>query len=95
MSKQIMDIDVLHELIANTFGTSQVLVEKNNRILTIEPVSTKNPVSSLKIRGQHTECQEKGIDKTKAGALTLEDFADIRISTKNFKFNRDEANERR
>jgi hypothetical protein len=57
-------------------------------------MSTKNPVSSLKIRGQHTEYQEKGIDKTKAGALTHEDFKAVKLFTKGYKFNRHDAYER-
>jgi hypothetical protein len=46
MSKQAMNIHVLPEFIANTFGTfgtSEVLVKNNNRILTIEPVLTDKP----------------------------------------------------
>ena len=33
--------------------------------------------------------------KSKAGALTLEDFSAFKIDTRNFKFDREEANERR
>jgi hypothetical protein len=34
-------------------------------------------------------------DKTKAGALTLTDFAEMELDTRGFKFDREEANERR
>jgi hypothetical protein len=94
MSKQVMEINVLAEFIANTFGTSQVLVDKNNRILTIEPVSTTNQEVPISKHGQLTNNQEISVDHTKAGTLKLVDFTGIKMSTKNFKFNRDEANER-
>jgi hypothetical protein len=35
------------------------------------------------------------IDKTKAGTLTLDDFTELKLSTKGFKFDREEANARR
>jgi hypothetical protein len=35
------------------------------------------------------------VDKTKAGALTLDDFTELKLSTKGFKFDREEANARR
>jgi hypothetical protein len=31
-------------------------------------------------------------DKTKAGALTLDDFTELKLSTKGFRFDREEAN---
>jgi hypothetical protein len=34
-------------------------------------------------------------DKTKAGALSLDDFTELKLSTKGFKFDREEANARR
>jgi virulence-associated protein VagC len=95
MSKQVMDINVLADFIANTFDTSQVLVEKNNRILTIEPLSMAKADCSINNQGQHPDCQDIGDDKTKAGAFKLEDFTDIRFSTKNLKFDREDANARR
>ncbi|MDR1872625.1 MAG: hypothetical protein LBS60_12030 [Deltaproteobacteria bacterium] len=86
MSKQVMNINVLAEFITNSFGASNVLVEINNRIITIEPILTDNSDSA-----------NPGtiVNKTKAGALKLDDFKDIRFSTKNFKFDREEANKRR
>jgi hypothetical protein len=33
-------------------------------------------------------------DKTKAGTLTLDDFTELNLSTKSFKFDREEANAR-
>ncbi|MDR0690852.1 MAG: hypothetical protein LBF32_02200 [Streptococcaceae bacterium] len=84
MTKQIMDIDTLYEYIANTFGTTKVLVQKNNCVLTIEPISSaKNDLETI------------SVDKTKAGTLTHDDFTELKIFTQGFKFNRDEANVRR
>ncbi|MDR1870777.1 MAG: hypothetical protein LBS60_02425 [Deltaproteobacteria bacterium] len=82
MSKQAMNVNVLAEFIANSFGTSQVLVEKNNRILTIEPMlSDKTDSSNL----------ETIVDKTKAGALTLDDFKLADRFPKGYKFKRADA----
>jgi hypothetical protein len=95
MSKQVMNINVLADFIANTFDTTQVLVEKNNSVLTIEPVSTTNNDVPIKNHGQLTNNQERSVDHTKAGTLKFVDFSGIKMSTKNFKFDRDEANARR
>jgi hypothetical protein len=95
MSKQVMNINVLANLIAKTYGTSNVLVEQNNGILTIEALSTTKPDCSLNSQGQLAEGQDISDDKTKAGAFRLEDFTDIRFSTKDLKFDREEANVRR
>jgi hypothetical protein len=94
MSKQSMNINALPEFIANTFGTSEVLVENNNRIITIEPMltdtsdSTKNQVCLVKplkiINGYNN----------KPGTLTLDDFKSIELCTKGYKFKRDDAYER-
>jgi hypothetical protein len=82
MSKQVMNINVLADFIANTFDTSQVLVEKNNCVLTIEPVlSDKSDSSNL----------ETIVDKTKAGALTLDDFKLADRFPKGYKFKRADA----
>jgi hypothetical protein len=35
------------------------------------------------------------VDKTKAGTLTLNDFTELQLPTKGFKFDREEANARR
>jgi hypothetical protein len=35
------------------------------------------------------------VDKTKAGTLTLDDFTELKLLTKDFKFDREEANARR
>jgi hypothetical protein len=37
----------------------------------------------------------ESVDKTKAGALTFDDFTELKLSTKGFKFDREEANARR
>jgi hypothetical protein len=94
MSKQVMALNVLAEFIANTFNSSQVLVEKNNFGLTIEPVSATNADSSSNNIGQLTSSQEINVDETKAGTLTLDDFTEIKLFTKGYKFNRDDAYER-
>jgi hypothetical protein len=103
MTKQIMDIDTLSEYIANTFGTTKVLVQKSNCILTIEPILPAKSDATIGMQElfvKHPEVsinknlESISVDKTKAGTLTLDDFAGVKLFTKGFKFNRDEANER-
>jgi hypothetical protein len=93
MEKQVMDINALGELIANTYGTSKVLVQANDNILTIEPLSKDTPeVADQEI------CvgkPETAVDKTIPCTLTPEDFTGVKINTKGFKFDREEANARR
>jgi hypothetical protein len=86
MSKQVMNLNVLAEFIANTFGTSKVLVDRNNSVLTIEPVSTTNKDVLINNHGQYTNNHERIVDHTKAGTLKFVDFSGIKMSTKNFKF---------
>ncbi|MDR2368297.1 MAG: hypothetical protein LBF58_09355 [Deltaproteobacteria bacterium] len=86
MSKQVMDINCLAEFIANTFGTSKVLVQNNSNVLTIEPLLADNSDSTN---------LENYVDETKAGTLSLDDFTELKLFTKGFKFNKDEANVRR
>jgi hypothetical protein len=42
-----------------------------------------------------TESVREPTDKTKAGTLTLDDFTELKLLTKGFKFDREEANARR
>jgi hypothetical protein len=42
-----------------------------------------------------TDLIHEPVDKTKAGTLTLDDFTELRLPTKGFKFDREEANARR
>ncbi|MDR1192988.1 MAG: hypothetical protein LBK98_02285 [Peptococcaceae bacterium] len=37
----------------------------------------------------------EALDKTKAGALTLDDFTEMKLDTRDWRFDREEANERR
>jgi hypothetical protein len=41
-----------------------------------------------------TDPVRRPVDKTKAGALTPDDFTELKLSTKGFKFDREEANAR-
>ncbi|MDR1872942.1 MAG: hypothetical protein LBS60_13660 [Deltaproteobacteria bacterium] len=84
MSKQAMNVYVLADFIVNSFGVSQVLVEKNNRNIIIEPMLTNNSDSAN---------PENSVDETKAGALSLDDFTEVKLFTKGYKFNRDDAYE--
>jgi hypothetical protein len=82
MSKQIIDIRLLPDFVASQLGTSKVIVEKNNSILTIEPMLADNSDSSN---------LETIVDKTKAGALTLDDFKLADRFPKGYKFKRADA----
>jgi hypothetical protein len=42
-----------------------------------------------------TDPVRESVNKTKAGSLTLDDFTELKLSTKGFKFDREEANARR
>jgi hypothetical protein len=42
-----------------------------------------------------TDFARETLDKTKAGALMLDEFTELKLSTKGFKFDREEANARR
>jgi hypothetical protein len=95
MINQIMDLKVLNDLLAKTYGTSKVLVSSNNNILTIEPLSTDNPVSTSQEVGVDNSLKSNYVDKTGPGTLTTDDFKAMRISTKDFKFNREELYERK
>ncbi|MDR1871800.1 MAG: hypothetical protein LBS60_07770 [Deltaproteobacteria bacterium] len=95
MSKQVMNVNVLAEFISNSYGASEVLVEKNNSIITIEPVSTDKSDSISQKASGDKPLKSISVDETKAGALSLDDFTEIQFSTKGFKFDRDEANARR
>jgi hypothetical protein len=61
MSKQVMDINGLADFIANTFGTSKVLVQNNSNVLTIEPMLADNSDSAN---------LENDVDETKAGTIS-------------------------
>lgn len=41
-----------------------------------------------------TDAVHEPVDKTRAGTLTLDDFMELRLTTKGFKFDREEANVR-
>jgi predicted nucleic acid-binding protein len=88
MIKQIMDVTVLPQFIANKLGTSKVMVLENNNILTIEPFASNKPDFTSHNVGDDNPLQSISVDKTKAGALTLEDFTDLQISTKGFNLTR-------
>ncbi|MDR1568788.1 MAG: hypothetical protein LBS33_08955 [Streptococcaceae bacterium] len=82
MFKQVMNVHVLAEYIAKTFGVSKVIVQNNNSFLTIEPMSadisdSANPKSS--------------VDEAQPGTLSLDDFTEMQLCTKGYKFNRDDA----
>jgi hypothetical protein len=81
MSKKIMDINGLAKLIAKTFGTSKLLVQKNNNTLTVEPFSVDNPDSAS---------QEIVLNQFGPGNINPEDFKVVGIPTKGLKFTRDE-----
>jgi hypothetical protein len=94
MEKQVMDINALGELLASTYGTSKVLVQANDNILTIEPLSKDTPeANAQEIRVGKPE-KSTTVDETKAGTLTLDDFTEIKLFTKGYKFNRGDAYER-
>jgi hypothetical protein len=42
-----------------------------------------------------TDSVRESVDKTKAGTLSVDDFTELKLSTKGFKFDREEANARR
>jgi hypothetical protein len=94
MEKQVMDIDALGELLANTYGTSKVLVQANDNILTIEPLSKDTPETITQDTYVPKPLNPHAKDKTKAGALTRDDFKAIKLFTKGYKFNRCDAYER-
>jgi hypothetical protein len=85
MSKQIIDLNLLPDFVASQLGTSKVIVEKNNSILTIEPMLADNSDSTN---------LENYVDETKAGMVSVDDFTEIKLFTKGYKFNRDDAYER-
>jgi hypothetical protein len=85
MAKQVMNINNLAEFISNIYGTSEVLVENNNGILTIEPMSADNSDSAN---------PEPCVDGAQPGTLTLDDFTEMQLFTKGYKFNRDDAYDR-
>jgi hypothetical protein len=95
MTKQIINITLLSDFVAKHLGTSKVLVEANNNILTIEPAPLDMADSTNQEVGVDTPLKSNYVDKTKAGALTLDDFKAMEISTKGFKFNREELYERK
>jgi hypothetical protein len=95
MINQIMDLKVLSDLIAKTFGSSKFFVRSNNGILTIAPLSTDNHVSTSQEVDIDKPLQSSNVDKTKAGALTSDDFKKIKLFPKGFKFDREEANIRK
>ncbi|MDR1487799.1 MAG: hypothetical protein LBT62_07420 [Deltaproteobacteria bacterium] len=95
MFKQIMDVSFLSQFVANKLGTSKVLVKEHNDILTIEPFPSEKPESAGQEVGVDLSLNSDGIDETKAGALSPDDFKEMQISTIGFKFDKEEANERR
>ncbi|MDR1873105.1 MAG: hypothetical protein LBS60_14485 [Deltaproteobacteria bacterium] len=94
MSKQVMDINVLPEYIANTFGVSKVRVQNNNSVLTIEPLLADNTVSTNQTVSLAKPLKITDGFNNKPGILTFDDFKSIQLLTKNYKFNRDDAYER-
>jgi hypothetical protein len=58
-----MNIDNLYELIVNRFGSSEVLVQENDQIITIEPVINKNTSCCSRVRGLLEDCPEMSVDK--------------------------------
>jgi hypothetical protein len=94
MTKQIMDESVLPQFIAHKLGTTKVIVQDNNSILTIEPLSSEKSDFTSHSVGVDLSLNSNSVNETRAGTLTLDDFTEIQISTKGFKFNREEANER-
>jgi hypothetical protein len=95
MTKQVMEINALHDFLINKFGTTKVLIQQNNRSITIEPFSSDNSDSTTPFINYNKILITANPDKAKAGALTLDDFKSIRLPTKDFKFDREEANARR
>jgi hypothetical protein len=63
MVKQVMKINDLAEFISNTYGTSEVLVEKNNSVLTIEPTIEKKSGCCSRVRGLLTDCPDMSVEK--------------------------------
>jgi hypothetical protein len=94
MSKQVMALNVLAEFVANTFNTPQVLVEKNNRVITVEPMISDKSDSTNQEMCVDKPFKSKKVDKTKAGTLTLDDFKSAKLFPKGYKFNRDDAYDR-
>jgi hypothetical protein len=94
MSKQVMDINGLAEFIANTFGTSKVLVENNNNVLIIEPMLADSCDSTNQTASLGKPLKITTGFNNNPGTLTLDDFKSIQLLTKGYKFNRDDAYER-
>jgi hypothetical protein len=63
MTIQVMDINNLYEFIAKTIGSSKVLVQENNQIITIEPIIEKTSGCCSRVRGLLADYPEMSVDK--------------------------------